>query len=278
MKKIFVLAAIAAIVPACALAQGGAPKPGNWTGFYAGVNAGGVIGVSNAKTASVYSSTGYFQTTSVPAVNSTGNQNPNPDGEAGGAQFGYNWQIAPRWVLGAEADFGAFETNGSASGTTVYPCCSPYTFTIAQVVSTHWLTTVRPRLGYTVGTRSLLFVSGGAAETLLHYSSLFTDTDTSANESASTSVLKTGWTAGAGWEYALSNHWSARAEYLYTGFGTVSNAGTVFTIIESEEETVRPAASIHTEAGTTYTFPTTTFTHTANLNSNIFRIAANFRF
>jgi outer membrane immunogenic protein len=73
-------------------------------------------------------------------------------------------------------------------------------------------------------------------------------------------VLKTGWVAGGGAEYALDKHWSARAEYLFADFGTVSNAGDVLTDVWNN------------------TWPDTTFTHTATLKSNIGRIAINYRF
>lgn len=38
---------------------------------------------------------------------------------------------------------------------------------------------------------------------------------------------KTGWTAGAGVEYALSKEWTIKAEYLYVNFGSVTAPGTV---------------------------------------------------
>ena len=163
----------------------------------------------------------------VTQFNSAGNQNLSPKGYAGGLQFGYNRQIASKWVLGAEADYGAFVTNDSASVTTVLTCCATDTFTMAQKVSTDWLSTVRLRAGHTLTKRSLLFVSGGAAETQLHYSSLLTEVEDAINESASPSVLKTGWIVGGGGEFALNKRWSARAEYLYSDFGSVSNEGTV---------------------------------------------------
>ncbi|MGC1557609.1 MAG: outer membrane beta-barrel protein, partial [Methylovirgula sp.] len=34
---------------------------------------------------------------------------------------------------------------------------------------------------------------------------------------------RTGWTAGAGVEYAIDNNWSIRAEYRYTDFGRVND-------------------------------------------------------
>ncbi|HME58830.1 MAG TPA: outer membrane beta-barrel protein [Terracidiphilus sp.] len=266
MKKFLAIAAIAAMIPVSALAQAAAQNKNdttNWTGFYAGLYVGGAIGSSNAQTATVYSSTGYFATTSVPAIAITGNQNLNYLGAVGGAQFGYNWQFAPKWVLGAVVDYGAFKTSGSATGTTVYPCCSPTTFTITQNVTTSWMATIRPRVGYTVGKRSLLFISGGAAETQLNYSSLFTDTFASANESASASVLKTGWTIGGGGEYALDKHWSLGAEYLYVDFGSIQNAGTVLTTISG---------------GGDPSWPSNVFTHTAILTGNIARFNVNYRF
>ena len=266
MKKLLAIAVMAAMIPVAVLAQAAAQNKTDatiWTGFYAGINVGGAIGSSNAQTATVFSSTGYFAATSVTAIAATGNQNLSLVGVIGGGQFGYNRQVAPKWVLGAEADYDAFETSNSATGTTVYPGFSPTAFTITQKVSTDWMATVRPRVGYTAGKRALLFVSGGAAETKINYSSLFTDTFASANESATASVLRTGWIAGGGGEYAFDKHWSARAEYLYASFGKVSNAGTVLTA---------------SGGGSTIPYPTNPFTHTATLTSNIARVAVNYRF
>jgi outer membrane immunogenic protein len=36
---------------------------------------------------------------------------------------------------------------------------------------------------------------------------------------ASASLMRTGWTAGAGLEYAFAPNWSAKIEYDYLGFG-----------------------------------------------------------
>jgi len=199
----------------------------------------------------------------VQQIAGSGNQNMNPMGYAGGLQFGYNQEISSNWVLGAEADFGALVANDSVTVKTVYSCCSPYFFTIAQKVSTDWMSTIRTRVGHTFAKRGLLFVSGGGAETRLRYSSLFTDNYASAHESASASVLRTGWIAGAGWEYALNRHWSWRAEYLHADFGSVSNAGSVLSTLQGTS---------------TYNYPANPFTHTATLTSNIAHVALNYRF
>jgi opacity protein-like surface antigen len=45
------------------------------------------------------------------------------------------------------------------------------------------------------------------------------------------SVLQLGWTLGAGVEYAITPHWSARAEWRYTDFGHVTEAPTTFSAI-----------------------------------------------
>ena len=37
---------------------------------------------------------------------------------------------------------------------------------------------------------------------------------------ASVSLTRTGWTAGAGLEYAFAPNWTARIEYDYLGFGS----------------------------------------------------------
>jgi outer membrane immunogenic protein len=268
MKKLLAIAAFAALISVSALAQTAKPSTGatNWTGFYAGLNTGGEFGFSHAQTAtSEDSSLGgtYFVFDNISGVNSTGNQTLHPKGSTIGLQFGYNRQISPKWVLGLEADYGALTARNSVASTADYASGAGYTFTITQKVSTDWMSSVRARVGHAYGKRGLLFVSVGAAETALHYSSSFLDDEWNASESASTSVLKTGWTIGGGEEYAINKHWSARAEYLYTDFGKVSNAGSVLQLITY---------------GYTYTFPGNPFTHTATLKSNVARVAVNYRF
>ncbi|MGA2890760.1 MAG: outer membrane beta-barrel protein, partial [Terracidiphilus sp.] len=259
MAKLIAVTAAAALIPVSALAQTASQHNNdrmNWTGFYVGFNTGGVFSSSHAQTNTVYSSSGYFLTSSMPVIASTGNQNLHPKGYVGGLQFGYDRQITSRWVLGAEEGYGLLAASYTASVTSAYPCCSPYGFTVTQKVSTDWLATFRARVGYTVTKRSLLFVSGGAAETEVRYSSLFTDNYLDGNESAALSVLKAGWIAGGGGEFALNKRWSARAEYLYADFGSVSAAGTVFT------------SAVNFASPTMVNWPQNPFTHTANFMWN----------
>src|SRR5271165_115044 len=68
----------------------------NWTGFYIGVNGGAAFGTGN----------------NGQAVTSSGAYDPGPffpgkslTGGLAGAHAGYNWQVAPTWVLGVEGDF-----------------------------------------------------------------------------------------------------------------------------------------------------------------------------
>jgi len=58
-------------------------------------------------------------------------------------------------------------------------------------------------------------VTGGAAWAKLDT----TETRTGSLGAIIQTDTRTGWTVGAGWEYALGYGWSARAEYLYVDFG-----------------------------------------------------------
>lgn len=85
-----------------------APLP-SWTGFYAGVNSGGLWNRFNASTAIDWSRLtfpGNFASSaafgSVPQPNFTW---ANKAGFIGGGQVGYNWQVTDRVVIGVETDF-----------------------------------------------------------------------------------------------------------------------------------------------------------------------------
>ena len=45
-------------------------------------------------------------------------------------------------------------------------------------------------------------------------------------ETSNTSLMRAGWTAGVGAEYAISTKWSVKAEYLYADLGTISATAT----------------------------------------------------
>ena len=129
-------------------------------------------------------------------------------------------ELHPQILQGALVVVGV---RGSATGTALYPCCAPTTFTVNSSVSSDWLATVRGRAGFLVTPALLLYGTGGLAVANVKANYLFTDTFAAANESASISTTRYGWTAGVGGEYALMNGWSIKAEYLYVDLGSTSD-------------------------------------------------------
>ena len=125
------------------------------------------------------------------------------DGFLGGIYAGYNFDTGTNVILGVDGDF-----TGSAVGKTE---------SVGDLASgeTHlrWSGAARARVGYAVD-RFLPYIAGGVAfgniEDKLH---IF-------NEKAySDSKTQTGWTIGAGVDYAVTNNIVTRLEYRYTDFG-----------------------------------------------------------
>lgn len=248
----------------CTFAIGSANAQ-DFKGFYVGGYAGGVKGNSNAFTSTVFSPTGYFAQSSVPAIAAAGNQPLSPRGFNGGGQVGYNFQNG-HWVFGVEAEFGSMHIKDDFSSTATYPCCAPSNFTVTQTVKTNYLFTGRPRLGFASGP-FMVYGTGGVAMTHLDYAEVFIDTfptppSLPAHESASTSGTLTGWTGGGGVEFKVGggSHWSVKAEYLFADFGTgVKTTSTNLTAFSTP-------------------FPTNVFTHQADLTTHLFRSGLNYRF
>lgn len=123
-------------------------------------------------------------------------------GLTGGYQVGYNRQLANRVVLGIEAD-STFTSPLDVPAHKHAP--APFNTTIDYVG------TVRGRLGYAFD-RFMPFVTGGFA---------WGDTHINVNDADGVTELslvghyQTGWTAGLGFEFAISGNWSAKAEYDY---------------------------------------------------------------
>jgi outer membrane immunogenic protein len=231
----------------------------DFSGFYFGGNAGAALGRSDANTTTVFSPTGYFAMSSVPAIATAGAQHLSSTDFTGGMQAGYDIQKGS-FVVGIEGEFGRLGLNQQQSTTAVYPCCSPTTFTITQSVKSGWELGIRPRVGFVLG-RVLLYATGGMAVTDLNYQEIFTDTFATALETGGVKKNAVGWTAGGGVEFHVAHHISVRGEYLFDDFGNASTTSTNLVAYN-------PATA----------FPTSVFTHSTNAKAHVVRLAVNYWF
>lgn len=161
----------------------------SWTGFYIGGNVGYGWG-SNTFDYTPYG----FPTYSYDIGNA--------DGFFGGLQGGFNYQFANNVVLGIEADL-EFADMGTDN---IF-----FTGPIPGVLASQSLDTfgtIRGRLGYAVD-RFLPYFTGGAAWANTSYTGPWGWSADSTNW---------GWTIGGGLEYAITNNWTVKAEYLYLDF------------------------------------------------------------
>jgi outer membrane immunogenic protein len=156
----------------------------DWSGLYVGLNGGGSWGISRFN----------FAVPGTAGVGTTG-------GLFGGTA-GANYQIG-HLVLGLEGDFDWADVSGSGH-------CSVAGFTCSS--RNDWLGTARGRIGYAFD-RFMPYVTGGAA---------FGDLKATAPAWASIGSEQTGWTVGGGIEYALSNKWTIKLEYLHVDFGNIN--------------------------------------------------------
>jgi outer membrane receptor protein involved in Fe transport/opacity protein-like surface antigen len=134
----------------------------------------------------------------------------NPSGVLGGLQFGYNYLAAPNWLVGIEAELGWT----SAQGKTNF--VDPAGTSSLSITSDHnWYDAVSGRVGYVMGPL-MLFGKGGAAWMNADYKM---EVNSGLDGVTLASTTRPGWIAGAGFEYMLGSHWSAKLEYDYLNFG-----------------------------------------------------------
>ena len=228
-----------------------------WTGYYVGGFGGVTLARPGINASTVYTNDGYFEDTSVAAINAEGVRNVKANGFTGGAQFGYNQQYG-RFVVGAEVDFGSQRFSEEVSVTRTYPDFAPDSFTLTQEVKSSWIATIRPKLGVAAG-NAMFYATGGLALTDVRYNSTFTDTFDDAFEFGEIKKRRAGYTMGGGVEVRATDNWSVKGEYLYSDFGRVSAQGSEFTTNEGA-------------------WPATVFTHAVKMKSHNVRFGVNYRF
>jgi outer membrane immunogenic protein len=202
-----------------------AAGPYNWGGCYVGANAGGAASGSDFTT--VIGTGTHLAPADIALVEEGGNGSANGSNFLGGGQVGCNWQ-SDTIVYGLEGDFDYFRSNPQFINGTAVLSDGATSFTVSQMLTTNYLATLRPRLGVAAD-RNLFYITGGAAFTNASYTQTYVDAAVPPGNGVATgSKSLVGWTAGAGWEYAWTDHWILRLEYLFTSFpGSVGATGLI---------------------------------------------------
>ncbi|MBR1124233.1 porin family protein [Bradyrhizobium lablabi] len=181
----------------------------NWTGFYIGGHVGGAFAGDN----SLVSSDARF---------------------LGGVQGGFDYQFAPNWVLGAEAQYSWLSSNNNNNGV-IFPGGTLVTANGADQIGS-----VTGRVGYTWGP-ALLYAKGGYA--WRDGNNIGVSIAGVPQPFVTDGNRKDGYTVGGGLEYMFAPNWSAKAEYQYYNFGnttfTAAPADVVGTRFRNDEHTVK---------------------------------------
>jgi len=220
----------------------------NWNGFYVGGHAGWGFAHSDG--------TGNLLDPTNPVFIGEHGANSNSvssDGILGGGQIGFNWMAWQNVVLGVEADLSFANLKSNTANTTVDGTSFHY-----QIVDRFG--TVRGRIGYAFN-NWLIYGTGGFA--WAHAYATSTQGPCGRGDLTCTMPFSpvplgtvnsntfnlTGWTAGGGVEVGITSKWTARLEYLYMDYGSV-----------------------------TFTTPSFNRTHTNTTTTNIARLGVNYKF
>jgi len=178
-----------------------------WNGFYVGGFLGGVTSRESA-------------TDGVITVNT------DPSGFVGGVQAGYNYQIAPNWLIGIEGELGWTSASGG----------SDFIFRSQH----NWYDTLDGRLGYVMGSW-LLYAKGGAAWMNADYSI----------PGLSVNITRSGWNIGGGAEFMLAPQWSAKAEYNFLDFGK-DGISPIIATVDTQVHEFKVGVNYHWVPGTLF--------------------------
>lgn len=182
----------------------------DWTGVYFGVFGGGGFGNHNVN--NQLGQAGTFTDYTA---------NYSSQGGLAGGELGYNWQSGS-YVVGIEGDLFWSGIKGSdAAG--IAAGAFPAALTSVDQDNLRWGGTVRARGGFTVDRWLMFFTGGYAFGDIAH-----TNTDPVLGVDRFT-VHANGLTAGAGFEYAITNNVIGKFEYRYYNFNGYNRPGTPLT-------------------------------------------------
>lgn len=189
------------------------PPSFSWTGCYVGGNAGYIKNDSRLTA----SPSGDYLTAFTPAGIAAGTYAYGFDDAdfTGGVQIGCNRQYGS-WVIGLDSDFNWTGISQSASATHPAGILDPYNETLTQKLA--WFSTTRLKIGWAQD-RWMIFAAGGLASGRVESTYQSTFSLNGGFLAGSEEKTRYGWTIGGGVEYALSQNWFLRGEYLYLDLG-----------------------------------------------------------
>ncbi len=196
------------------------PRPSySWDGGYVGMALGGSKNIADTLTTL---KRGYFNAQDASQLNPMISQVREEVSLTGSLLAGVNYQIND-FIVGIETDIILTQTNAEQDlNHVVYDSQPAHTFDLHQKVSSDWMVSLRPRIGYAVDT-SLIYVTAGVTYSEFRYEFSFSDTfDLRAHTAANSSHKRFGWVVGGGYEIALKDAWRIKAEYIHYEFNTVS--------------------------------------------------------
>lgn len=202
-----------------------AALPMNWTGVYVGGHVGG--GWSNESWFDPFGPTMRAGEINVAGFGDTIHNS----GPLAGAQIGANWQTG-HLVLGVEGSWSSADLRGENT------CFSGLGGLNCQHVIND-IETAAARAGF-AWDRSLLYATGGAA----WFNSTYTvlgNTNARSLGYGNTTLTSSGWLAGAGVEYAITDHWTTSFEYDHIGVGSVTVPFPTVALVRAQNIAVRQA-------------------------------------
>lgn len=187
------------------------PTVFDWSGFYAGLNAGYAFGGEDAVGL-------------LPGFGNVGDLNLN--GVYGGVGAGLNYQM-DQIVLGIEGDIQLGDISDSDSAL------------FAMSDDANYFGTLRARAGIAFDS-ALIYATGGLAFSSFDYEVV------GPGVNIDNSFSKVGYVFGGGLEYAFDEAWSFKAEYLYASFGSKNlSSGGQTTKATPDFHTIRIGVNYH---------------------------------
>jgi outer membrane immunogenic protein len=234
--KKFLLAGIAAATLCGAPALAAPPAPlFNWNGFYVGGTGGGAWTSAGVTLNTVNGTSPLYAASDIPGLNALGSPTLNDFNGIYGGKVGFNSQSGI-YVFGIEADYSSFHFSKSKFSTgdpfVGFPA-PPGLASFTTSVSTSWLATVRPRIGFTVNSSSLVYFTGGAAFGNVRFANTYLGFSPSGagfeGEASAASGTKAGWVLGWGVDTVFAPNWIASLEFLHVELAALHAAGLVTT-------------------------------------------------